>query len=526
MSKKKKKKDIKDNTLPLEEKLHKPLLKYIPFFFLCFFSLVIIIVRLHTYNEPLERDLTEYAVFAHEMLHGRELYSDLWDQKPPAIFITYAIGEIIAGYGHRAVFLINVSATILTLAGVYLAGSVKGRSAGIWAAALWTVISGDMMLQANQPNSEVFLNTCLVFVFAFFARADGRGLTPGRIIILGLFTSLASLYKQVVMADFFLFACVYVIFPPAKTTGRKKALLQILIISCVIVLCWALVLFCLSIRGSLNDFYRISVVFNKYYSGNTLGNIFIGLSPEKFFPPFFKFTIPAFLFIVPLLVYALLKYRDYTWFLMLAYIAGTHISVCLPGKFHPHYYQLWLPVIPIAFTWCASVVRDIRKSPFFLHVFCGFIFLFFLLRTIPLYGLPAEEWTRLKLPVGDTFVQSYDLARELDALLEEDETFYVWGGETGIYFISKRSPPAGLLFIYPMLDGPMAEELTEKVLSDLKREKPAALVINTRYATKEYSNHPVIQWFAENYRLFPDYDRGLFWLMVRNGSDLEKRLNK
>jgi hypothetical protein len=32
------------------------------------------------------------------MLAGRHLYSDLWDHKPPAIHITFAAGELVAGY--------------------------------------------------------------------------------------------------------------------------------------------------------------------------------------------------------------------------------------------------------------------------------------------------------------------------------------------------------------------------------------------------------------------------------------------
>ncbi len=62
---------------------------------------LIFFLRLHTYEEPLERDATIYAVIAHEMLNGKTLYTDLWDHKPPAIYVTYAAAELIAGYGAR-----------------------------------------------------------------------------------------------------------------------------------------------------------------------------------------------------------------------------------------------------------------------------------------------------------------------------------------------------------------------------------------------------------------------------------------
>jgi hypothetical protein len=43
---------------------------------------LIFLLRLRTYDERLERDLTAYAVIAHEMLNGKNLYGDLWDRKP------------------------------------------------------------------------------------------------------------------------------------------------------------------------------------------------------------------------------------------------------------------------------------------------------------------------------------------------------------------------------------------------------------------------------------------------------------
>src|SRR5437016_9497431 len=93
-------------------------------------------VRLHTYNEPLERDLTTYAVIAHEMLNGKNLYSDLWDHKPPATHVTYAAAEMIAGYGRDSIFLMNVVAALATLFVCYWAGSSAGggRVAGCFAA--------------------------------------------------------------------------------------------------------------------------------------------------------------------------------------------------------------------------------------------------------------------------------------------------------------------------------------------------------------------------------------------------------
>src|SRR5690349_11314852 len=64
-------------------------------------AVLIVLARWHTYSEPLERDITTYAVIAHQILEGKLLYTELFDHKPPAVHTTYAAAELIAGYGRN-----------------------------------------------------------------------------------------------------------------------------------------------------------------------------------------------------------------------------------------------------------------------------------------------------------------------------------------------------------------------------------------------------------------------------------------
>src|SRR5205807_10342515 len=154
--------------------------------------------RLHTYHEPLQRDLTTYAVIAHEMLAGKSLYQDLWDHKPPAIHVTYAAAEMIAGYGRDSIFLMNVAAALATLFACYFAGSAAGggRVGGFVAAGLWALASGDLAIQGNQPHTEVFLNVFLVAGFAVFVRKGKNGLGLRGALLGGILFAVASVYIQ------------------------------------------------------------------------------------------------------------------------------------------------------------------------------------------------------------------------------------------------------------------------------------------------------------------------------------------
>src|SRR6476469_1125587 len=79
--------------------------------------------RLHTYDEPLDRDVATYAVIGGEMLHGRALYSDLWDNKPPALYGAFAAAQLVARDPTAATFLIGLVCAWATALALFAGGS-------------------------------------------------------------------------------------------------------------------------------------------------------------------------------------------------------------------------------------------------------------------------------------------------------------------------------------------------------------------------------------------------------------------
>src|SRR5437588_12426867 len=59
------------------------------------------------YDQPTTPDHALNAVIGHELLHGRRLYADLWDQKPPGVYAAYAAADLLVGYGPQELFLLN-----------------------------------------------------------------------------------------------------------------------------------------------------------------------------------------------------------------------------------------------------------------------------------------------------------------------------------------------------------------------------------------------------------------------------------
>src|SRR6266404_4714272 len=479
-------------------------------------------LRLHTYDEPLERDLTTYAVTAHEMLAGKTLYREVWDHKPPAIHVTYAAAELIAGYGRNSIFLMNVLAAIATLFVCYSAGSAAGggRVGGCVAAVFWTLISGDLALEANQPNTEVFMNGFLAAAFTVLVRAEKGNLGTGRAVIVGVLFAVASLYKQVVVVQPALLAIAYV--GCCQPQLRKKAFVDVLVIAATGIAMWGLVFGYFFARGSGAAFTEAVFGYNRYYSSNQshqdLRNIqgWMALSPEVFLV-----ALPIAVLAAIGIVRGVIVARQRHWILLLAYIVASEFTVLSPGWPFPHYYQLLLPPLVIGAGWSIQWLRRSLPERWSFASYatgalaCGVVVLI----QLPNYLLPAEDWSVKKY--GNVFVEADQLAGKIDSLLSSDEPFYEWGSESGLYFATRRRPPSGIIFAFPMLGGPLKEKLSRQLVGDLTQTKPDLIVADIATMTLTGREHPVLRWIKENYETFARTDS--FLLFARKGSRLAAR---
>jgi hypothetical protein len=494
-------------------------------------ALVIAVARLHTYHEPLERDITSAAVIAHEMLGGRSLYADLWDHKPPAIHVTHAAAILLAGPGPGAIYLLNIAAAITTLLGVYVAASAAGVGGGLWGAVFWTLVSGDLWLQANQPNAEVFINACIIWAFALLVRSGGRPRVWRVLAAAGLF-ALASLYKPIAAAPAAALALAHIV-APGPGCSRRRALADALCIGGIGGGAWLATGGYFAARGHFADFYQAVFAYNRYYSSyywsndtvssqTMWSNLVNSLFVDPFDPKFLSLATTLAVLTLAGAVHGVIFGPRRLWLLLLALGIGIHIAVALPGQWYPHYYQLWLPMLAVGAGWSAvaSFARGTWRIPRWVSTAVASAAVVLLLaQQIPFYQAPPEVWSRLKY--GDVFVAEQKLGRELGVLLAPGETFYEFGSETGLYFESRHWPPSGAFYVYPLLDGPVASPLTARAVTELERRSPTMFIVN-KSLLQPRLRHPILDWAQPRYvHMAGDDDRGTFVLFVRRGSRLD-----
>jgi len=480
---------------------------------------VIFLLRLHTYNEPLERDLTTYAVIAHEMLNGKNLYSDLWDHKPPAIHVTYAAAEWITGYGRNSIFLMNVVAAMGTLVACYFAGAAGGRGplAGLVAATLWTLASGEPSIEGNQPNTEVFLNVLLTTAFAIFVRAKTNRIGFGSATLLGVLLMIASFYKQIVILQAAFLSVAYLFC--VDRSARRIAFAEIGIVAAIGAAGWFSLFGYFFFQDRGNAFFDAVFTYNRWYSAHPpryLSELWNwpGLSPDALAV---ALSIAALTLIG--LVIGLRVCPRHGWLLLLAFGIATYVTVQLPGWFFPHYYQLWLPPLVIGAGWAVELLKRVLPQRFAWssYALAGVCGVALVMMEMPCYLAPAKSWSVQKY--GGIFLETEELAARVDNLLPRGATFYEWGNETGFYFATRREPPSGLIFAYPMQDGPLARRLSGQLLHDLSRNEPE-LVIAAHETIALTPWHPVAEWFQQNYR--PFWRTNSFVVMARKGGAIDR----
>lgn len=512
--------------------------RYLPLLALVILSLVIAVMRLHTYEEPVERDIGNHAVIGHEILQGRRLYSDLWDSKPPAVFVTYAVADALVGYGPGSVYFVGVAAAIITLCGAYWAGSAHGGvSGGLWAAAFWAFVCSDLWLWANQPNTEVGMNACLVWAFALIVRADTGKLQAWRWLVIGVLFAIATLYKPVAIIFAAFLSGFYLLVNVRLSNERKMAFFQVCLAAAGGAAVWAAVFAYFAVTDRFAVFYDTIFEYGRWYAksrGTTIfQNIHKGFT-EKLFTRHMKSTPVLFVFAVAGIILGLSTGSRRNWLLLLGFLISAPFAVALPGRFYGHYYQLWLCPLVVGAGWAlATIGPKGNKRVALARIAIGIAGLIILLACVlPQYKFSADEWSVRKQ--GPQYIYSKQVAFEVDKLLMPDETFYVLGITPEMYFWAKRRPPTGVIWSTDMVENPLAEQHTSRALEDLEREQPEILVLNMLYAQVP-RDHPVVEWAGKNYIPLPgNPDRGLlrrgerqlflFRIFVRRGGKLASRL--
>jgi hypothetical protein len=482
---------------------------------------LIVVPRLYTFFEAFERDLMVYMTAASRILDGESLYAQVWDHKPPAVHWTYAAAAGLLGPTPAAIAFLGIAAALVTLAGCFRAGAlIGGRTGGLAAGLIWTLASGDLILQANQPNVEVFINACLVWAFALLPTRPAEGHSLGRRIAIGALFFLASLYKPIVLPAAALLLGLQGMFCLRADSNRLNLLwVNVLVPGGVILLGWTLVVAGFVMSGRLPDFIEAVFTYNQAYAGSLSTNLALGFK-ALLLPAF----LPYFLMALAAGVILWLRRRSLRPILLLgtvAYLVGAWMALALPGNFFEHYYQLLLPPIAVVAGGAIGLVR--RRQMLVALMWASVAPLLFvraLQADLDLDAIPIAKYGRH----GVESIESRQMAPWLNAQLGRDQRLFHWGAEPGVYFWARRPVPTKFSYAYPLASPAaqntgLAAKFTDETLRQLNAMPPDLIVANRDWI--ERLDHPVKDWIRRNYEPIqgpPDMRTFLFYRPIARRS--------
>lgn len=461
-------------------------------------------LRLITFGEAQDRDLMVYMTVAGGLLDGQSLYTDIWDHKPPAIHVTYAAAALLFGRSELAIWMLGVAAALGTMVACYRAGQMLGgRLGGVAAAALWTIASGDLLLQANQPNTEVFMNLCLAWAFVALLPRDEP---PGawRSVAAGLLFFVASLYKPVAIAIAAAVMAAWTLVRLRAFTDDAwprrvwRALTPGVIVAVSAGLAWALVLGYYAATSRAAAFDEAVFAYNRDYAGSLAQNLLRSFVPTG---AVVWTTAPYFPLLGVTLVGLGFSLRG-RWtaasLILIAYIVGAWIAVAVPGRLYPHYYQLLLPPLAIGAGWLTVRALEAR-SELALTAIGAAVCLVLTTRTYQSFVFGDEVSTLKFGGYGYDLLETKRMSTWIERHAPPGAVVYHWGADPGVYFYARRSSPVAFAYNLPLIDGTeRAARYTTRVLTQLAAKPPDLIVASRREF--ERRDHPIEVWIDERYR--------------------------
>lgn len=478
-------------------------------------------VRANT-RQPHDRDVATYAVMAHEMLLGADLYTDIFDHKPPAIYGTYAAAELAAGYGRRSVFLLYLAGSLVVLAGLYR----FSRRTGTGTASLLPLLVGglamsSLTLESVEPNSELFINGCLTWAFVLCAAPPalaGRRLAGAAALV-----ALASLYKHVAVVPGALFIAARVVLDAAENREWRRAAGRLAAAGGVVAGAWAATFLYFSATGRGMDFFDTMTRYNVGYAG--LGGSWLSRAWPKLAETLATGPVIAVLLAATALAALALarvrgKHRR-TARLLLAYVAGAAVAVALPGQFFPHYFQLLIPPVAMAAAICAAgAFRRWAIAPPATAIGAAVLVAFLAADSVAAYRITDAG---LRARHGERYTPAEALAAEINGLLRPGETFFDWGNEAWLYFYTGRRPAAGVFFADHARTSALADRVAGRAVAQLKESRPEIVVVSRWRPDEKVFGNPVGRWIKHHYVALPGHDHGFLYLMARRDGRLNNQ---
>lgn len=445
------------------------------YFFLTGAVFIFTLLRIPSLIEPdWYGDEGIYQVIGVALRQGRLLYRDIWDNKPPFLYLYYAVvnGDLFSIRLLSLLFGIAAIAVIFFLARVLFD---KKRFPVYVSTATFAILFGLPLLEGNIANAENFILFPVLLSLFLILKLNARSnvLLP---ISAGLLLSFSFLTKTVAVFDLGAFLIILFIlrFKNISFDNIKNHLFLnrkrfVYVLKQEIILCisfsipiFLTILFFFT-QGALTDYLKAAFSQNVGYVG--YGNYF--LIPQGLL--ILKLGLLA---AVTAIIFIYRRKLGANGIVVYVWFAFSIFNAFFSGRPYTHYVLVALP----AFCLLVGLIFFKKKA----LLFNLFIVLFFTIvfklnfhlytKVIPYYKNYADFVMDGKSVQayqeffdGNT-PKNYDIARFISINTKKDENIFLFSNSSTIYFLSGKLPPGRYIVEYHISYYKNGVEETKKAL--------------------------------------------------------------
>ena len=440
---------------------------------------LIVLAQANPGTHSIHRDAGFYIYFGDQLLHGKTLYRDVWDHKPPAIYYLNAIALWIGQGSRWGVWLLEFIFLFTAIVFSHLAlKRIWGTAAALAGTLLW-LYGLEFTLEGGNLTEEYPLALHFISILLFFRLLEQPS-RRGMQFLLGLLLAGTFLFRPNIAAIQIMMILVLLV--AAWTQKRSRDILPLLLwtgagaalpILFVVGYFWS--------RGLFGELMDAVFTYNFAYSQlplhqasrlvagfNLLGNVarlslagyiaslwlFIKEKQNRFIYSFILLSVPIMLYV-----------ND-------------------PAtRLYPHYYMSLLPLIALLGaalwhlpgSWIASRLRLSH-----LHEIAGYSIL---IAVAMLYLFRSERAQGyINAYIGYTTDEQWmveetsRIANHVRSITHPGDVVLFWGAYPDKNFLSGREAPTRALF-YPLyVDSSISRKLNEDFLHDLVAHPPVLIV--------------------------------------------------
>ena len=415
-----------------------------------------------------------FAAVGRNLNFGGVLYQTAWDNKPPAIYLTYAVIFKLFGVSMFWLRLTTAVFVLVTATAIYeIARQVLGKNRALLATLIFGVITSLRLVEGNLALTEIFMILPITLAMLISVK---RNFDYPSLFAAGILFAVASLYKQVGALE----AMALGIFLFFSSKNLADFIKKGMALSLGFVIPYAVTIAYFAPKNLVGDYIFAAYTYYRIYFGESPKYALL-INILKFLP---IITVIAYGF------YKKTKGKVEVFHLILLWTAFSFLGSYFSGRTYGHYLVQAVPALSVIF---ASITPKPKLKTaqigFAILFFLPLIFLTKLLFTDFLSGGPINQIKYFQnftdYSTGKKDVDEYNnyFDRNVNTIMALAdflrmhqgywESVYIWGDYPWLYAIADLKNPSRYVTSFHVFGVPNGQD---EVIGDLYQNPPVYII--------------------------------------------------